>query len=66
MGRHLDRTGLSASKVNQAIAKDVVRKNLRTGQFYKGQVDVNGITIEYTSYGVKDGLINIGTYYPVQ
>jgi hypothetical protein len=37
-----------------------------TGQFYKEQLDVNGVTIEYTSYGVKDGLINVGTYYPVQ
>ena len=65
-GRHLEGTGLSANEVNQAIAKDVVTKNPETGQFYKGQLDVNGVTIEYTSYGVKDGLINVGTYYPVQ
>ena len=65
-GRHLEGTGLSANEVNQAIAKDVVTKNPGTGQFYKGQLDVNGVTIEYTSYGVKDGLINVGTYYPVQ
>ncbi len=65
-GRPLEGTGLSADKVNQAIAKDVVTKNPGTGQFYKGQIDVNRVTIEYTSYGVKEGLINIGTYYPVQ
>ena len=65
-GRHLEGTGLSANEVNQAIAKDVVTKNPGTGQFYKGKLNVNGITIEYTSYGVKDGLINVGTYYPVQ
>ncbi len=65
-GRHLEGTGLSANEVNQAIAKDVVTKNPGTGQFYKGQLDVNGVTIEYTSYGVKEGLINVGTYYPVQ
>ena len=65
-GRHLEGTGLSANEVNQTIAKDVVTKNHGTGQFYKGKLDVNGVTIEYTSYGVKDGLINVGTYYPVQ
>ena len=65
-GKHLEGTGLSANEANQAIAKDVVTKNPGTGQFYKRQLDVNGVTIEYTSYGVKDGLINVGTYYPVQ
>ena len=65
-GRHLEGTGLSANDVNQAIAKDVVSKNPGTGQFYKGQIDVNGVTIEYTSYGVKDGVINVGTYYPAK
>ena len=63
-GRHLEGTNLSTSEVNQAIANDVVSKNLGAGQFYKGQVNVNGVNIEYTSYGVEDGVINIGTYYP--
>lgn len=65
-GRHLAGTGLSIHDVNQAIANDVVIKNTGVNQFYKGQIEVNGIIIEYTSYGVKDGLINVGTYYPVQ
>lgn len=62
-GRHLEGTNLSATEVNQAIANDVVSKNPGVGQFYKGQVNVNGVNIEYTSYGVKDAVINIGTYY---
>ena len=66
MEGNFEGTGLSANEVNQAIAKDVVTKNPGIGQFYKGQLDVNSATIEYTSYGVKDGLINVGTYYPVQ
>lgn len=64
-GRHLDGTGLSVQEVNKIIAQDVVDKNLKIGQFYKGQVSINGITIEYTSFGLKDGMINIGTYYPI-
>ena len=63
-GRHLEGTNLSSSEVNKAIANDVVSKNPGTGQFYKGQVNVNGVNIEYTSYGVEDSVINIGTYYP--
>ncbi len=65
-GRHLEGTELSVKEVNQAIANDVVTKNLEIGQFYKGHVEVDGIIIEYTSYGVKDGVINIGTYFPVK
>lgn len=36
-----------------------------TGQFYKGQITFRGVTIEYTSYGVSDGIINVGAYYPI-
>lgn len=56
---------LSMQEVNKAIADDVVTRNVGTKQFYKGQVKINGVTIEYTSYGVEDGRINVGTYYPV-
>ena len=54
------------SFIRPALPGDVlvITKNPGTGQFYKGQVNVNGVNIEYTSYGVKDGVINIGTYYP--
>mgnify|MGYP000740785728 CR=1 FL=1 len=58
--------GSIAAEVNQAIANDVVSKHSGTGQFYKGRININGTEIEYTSFGVKDGLINVGTYYPVQ
>ena len=64
-GRHLEGTGLNIDTVNQALAKEVSRIHPGTGQFYKGQIVVDGITIEYTSYGVRDGVINIGTYYPL-
>ena len=64
-GRHLAGTNLSTEEVNQAIAKDIIAKNKRAGQFYKGRINIKGIEIEYTSYVVEDGFINIGTYYPV-
>ena len=65
-GRHLEGTNLSVQEVNQAISKDVINHNVGTGKFYKGRISIKNIVIEYTSFGVKDGLINIGTYYPVQ
>lgn len=65
-GRHLEGTGLNVDAVNQALANEVSTLNLGTGQFHKGQIIVDGITIEYTSYGVSEGIINVGTYYPLQ
>ena len=65
-GRHLEGTGLSVDTVNQALANDVSALNLGTGQFHKGQIIVDGITIEYTSYRVSEEIINVGTYYPLQ
>ena len=62
-GRHLEGTGLSVSEVNQTIARHVANVHPGTGQFYKGQVTVKDVIIEYTSYGVEDGIINVGTYY---
>lgn len=63
-GRHLQGTNLSITKVNQAIAKDVANIHPGTGKFYRGQINIDGISIEYTSYGVQEDMINIGTYYP--
>ena len=64
-GRHLEGTGLSVKQVNEAIANDVVTKHLKTGSFYKGRINIGNVTIEYTSYGIKVGRINVGTYYPI-
>ena len=65
-GRHLEGTGLSVDTINQALANEVSALNLGTGQFHKGQIIVDGITIEYTSYRVSEEIINVGTYYPLQ
>lgn len=51
--------------VNQTIADEASKLNLSKGEFYKGQIVVDGITIEFTSYGLGDGAINVGTYYPI-
>lgn len=65
-GRHLEGTSLNADSVNQVLANEVSALNLNTGQFHKGQIVVDGITIEYTSFCVSDGIINVGTYYPLE
>lgn len=64
-GRHLEGTGLDVNKVNQTLADEVSKLNLSKGEFYKGQIVVDGITIEFTSYGLGDDAINVGTYYPI-
>lgn len=65
-GRHLEGTGLAPEAINRAIANDVAAKGIEAGEFYKGQISFDGVKIEYTSYGVKDNWINVGTYYPVK
>ena len=61
-GRHLEGTGLTPEQVNSAIANNL--PDLRPGEFYKGTVNINGVTIEYTSYGLTECKVNVGTYYP--
>ena len=46
-------------------ADEVSRLDLSQGEFYKGQVVLDGITIEFTSFGLGGNAINIGTYYPI-
>ena len=45
-------TTLNKDTVNQALTNEICTINLGTGQFYKGQIIVDVITIEYTFYGV--------------
>ena len=61
--RHLQGTNLNYNAVNQALAREVTKVQLKEGQFYKGRIVVNGNTIEYTCYGLRNGRIHIGTYY---
>lgn len=64
-GRLLEGTGLNLENVNSELADVVSKLNLKKGQFYKGRVNIDGINIEFTSYGVSDSITNIGTYYPI-
>jgi len=64
-GRHLEGTGLLVSQVNSFLASYVTKLGLVIGQFYKGQVTIGGVIIEFTAYVLSDGTINIGTYYPI-
>lgn len=63
--RHLKGTRLTERQVNDAIAKEVAELNLKAGQFHKGRVEIDGYTIEYTSYGLSEGTVNVGTYYTI-
>jgi RHS repeat-associated protein len=65
--RHLAGTGLSRSEVEAAIEGQVRRSTAgaTVGGSFGGRLTVGGQTIEYRGYGLPDGRINIGTYYPV-
>ena len=63
-GRHLIGTRLNINAVNKKLAEVVSKLKIKKGEFYKGQVKVNDVVIEFTSFGVSDDVINIGTYYP--
>ena len=63
-GRHLTGTKLNVNAVNKKLAEVVSKLKLKKGEFYKGQVKIDDVVIEFTSFGVSDDKINIGTYYP--
>jgi hypothetical protein len=63
--RHLEGTNLDINTVNKALAADISKAQIGVGQSRTGQIVVNGVTVEYKAYGVKDGVVNIGTYYPI-
>ena len=65
-GRHLKQTPLTVSEVNKILAVQVSEIQLDVGQFFKGRVSIKGIELEYTAYGIKDGVVKVGTYYPVK
>jgi hypothetical protein len=63
--RHLEGTGLSATQVESTILQRVTAEASQastTGSFW-GRVRINGTTIEYRAYTLRDGTINVGTYY---
>ena len=62
-GRHLSNSKLSMETVNKRIAEDVQTQNIGVGEFHKFQIVVDGVTIEYTSFGIKENVVNVGTYY---
>lgn len=59
-------TNFPINDVNRDIASDVIMHNSNVGQFYKCQIYFSGYTIEYTSFGTKQGVVNVGTYYILQ
>jgi len=65
--RHLIGTGMAASEVEAAVANQVLREAQAasmTGSFW-GRATVSGKIIEYRAYTLSQGVINVGTYYPV-
>ena len=50
-----------------SVAELDASKQCKTGKgAYVAPKGGGGITIEYTSYGVSEEVVNIGTYYPTQ
>jgi RHS repeat-associated protein len=63
--RHLVGTGLSAANVEAVIrgqVRSILTRDASPGSFF-GRVRIGNTTIEYRAYPLKDGSINVGTYY---
>jgi hypothetical protein len=61
--RHLQGTGLSQEAVEAIIATDI-RASCAGGN-YHGWVQINGQWIQYRTYMLPNGTVNVGTYFPV-
>jgi len=58
-GRHI--AGMDVSFAEQTIAKNVPKLNV--GENYIGNININGMKIEYHAFGRPERVINIGTYF---
>lgn len=65
-GRHLNGTNIDMNDLEKFLANEVVKKHPGTGKFKKFTTFYKKQKIEYTSYGVEDEVIKIGTYYIVE
>lgn len=63
--RHIERAGLDGASVHKAITADMERvgANLPPGQ-YSGSVMVDGVKVDYSSYKLPAGSINVGRITP--
>ena len=64
---HLTEMGLSEAKVGEAIVKDLMAKGappLGVQEDIPRAVIVEGKSIIYRPFQWKDGVINVGTYFP--
>jgi len=62
--RHLEGTNLAQDVVESLIRSDVNKQGAGpTGELIKRTIQVDGETIQYHSYTLPDGTVNIGTYY---
>lgn len=63
--RHLAGTRLSPAEVESAIATDVTAAERPPGVWWRGEVQINGIRIEYRAYSLDSRRVHVGTYYPL-
>ena len=66
--RHLRGTGLSAEEVESAIISDLrntAARGAAIAQSFRGRVTLQAYVIEYRAYHRGDGMIHVGTYYPI-
>ncbi len=65
--RHLLETSLVPADVEAAIEAQIRQSasGASVGGPFWGRISIGGQTIEYRAYGLDDGTINVGTYYPL-
>lgn len=65
--RHLAGTGLSQDVVESAIRADIAKQGtLPVETYVKKFINVGGKQIEYHPYKLKNGTVNVGTYYLIK
>jgi hypothetical protein len=59
--RHTDQLGLDRDAISNAIRADLARQGkVSPGANITGVVNVGGVTLEYRSFVLADGTINVG------
>ena len=65
---HFEGAGIDQSAVENAIRSQL--QNELSGAPvqgpFVGRINVGGQTIEYRGFGLPNGTVNVGTYYPIK
>ena len=64
----LESAGVNVARAESAVAKEVstMRGNLVTNADVVGRLEVDGVLVEYRARLLENGMVNVGTLFPVK